>query len=214
MQRIETDADITHALNDLVTLDPRLVLVRQQAGLVDLRRSTAGFASLASIIVAQQVSRASAEAILSRMVQLIDPFTPQQLLAKGEATLMEAGLSRAKKRTFLAICEAIERGELDLAGLADRPADEAIATLIRYPGIGPWTTEVYLLTAAGHPDIFPSGDVALQAAVGRALGLAPRPDSRQLAAIAQAWRPWRSVAARLFWAYYRDMKGREGAPLL
>lgn len=214
MQRIETDADITRALNDLMTLDPRLVLVRQHAGMVELRRSTAGFASLASVIVAQQVSRASAEAILGRMVQLIDPFTPQQLLSKGEATLVEAGLSRAKQRTFLAICESVEREELDLGGLANHPAEQAIATLIRYPGIGPWTAEVYLLTAAGHPDIFPSGDVALQAAVGNALGLTERPDSRQLATIAQAWRPWRSVAARLFWAFYRDMKGREGAPLL
>lgn len=214
MQRIESDADIERALDDLVSIDPRLVIVREQAGPVGLRRNPADFASLASVIVAQQISRASAEAILGRMVQLIDPFTPRQLLIAGEAALIEAGLSRAKQRTFFAVAEAVERDGLDLASLADQPAEQAIETLVRFPGIGPWTAEVYLLTAAGHSDIFPSGDVALQAAVGQALLLEKRPDSRQLAALAEIWQPWRTVAACLFWAYYRKMKGRDGFPLI
>ena len=82
-----------------------------------------------------------------------------------------------------------------------------------FHGIGPWTAEVYLLFAAGHPDVFPSRDVALQSAVGAALGIDPRPGDRALALIAESWSPWRGVAARLFWAYYRQMRGRDAAPL-
>jgi len=213
MERIDTDADIAFALDELVIIDPRLAPIREQAGIVDLRRSLPGFSSLASIIVSQQVSRASAEAILGRLVQLVDPLTPGQVLAVEEALLVQAGLSRAKQRTFLALAAALDTGGLDLDALFDLPAEQAIAALVQLPGIGPWTAEVYLLTAAGHPDIFPSGDVALQAAVGHALGLPGRPDSRSLAGIADLWRPWRSVAARLFWAYYRQQKGRDVAPI-
>jgi len=213
MERIDTDADIAFALDELVIIDPRLASIRAQAGIVDLRRSRPGFASLASIIVSQQVSRASAEAILGRLVQLVDPLTPGQVLAVEEAILVQTGLSRAKQRTFLALAAALETGGLDLGVLLHLPAEEAVAALVQLPGIGPWTAEVYLLTAAGHPDIFPSGDVALQAAVGHALGLAHRPDSRVLAGIADSWRSWRSVAARLFWAYYRQQKGRDAAQI-
>ena len=83
---------------------------------------------------------------------------------------------------------------------------------MRIPGIGPWTAELYLLFAAGHPDIFPGRDVALQSAVAQAFGLAQRPGEKALILLAEPWKPWRGVAARLFWAYYRAIKGREGAP--
>jgi DNA-3-methyladenine glycosylase II len=213
MKRIDTEDDLAAALDELVLIDPSLLPVCEQAGRVDLRRSEPGFASLASIVVSQQVSRASAEAILGRLVQLIDPFTPAQLLAKGIDALVNAGLSRAKQRTLLSLATSLQDGQLDMESLSELPASDAISQLTALPGIGPWTAEVYLLTAAGHPDIFPSGDVALQAAVGDAFGHELRPDSRHLAAIAEAWRPWRSVAARLFWAYYRGLKGREVDPI-
>src|SRR5690554_1702142 len=193
MKRIETEADIAVALDELVLIDPRLQPVREQADSVDLRRSEPGFGSLASVIISQQVSRASAQAMLGRLVQLVDPFTPDRLLAAGVDSLVHAGLSRAKQRTLLALAASLREGRLDLNGLSDLPAGDAIAQLTQLPGIGLWTAEVYLLTAAGHPDIFPSGDVALQAAVGRALEYESRPDSRKLAAIAETWRPWRSV---------------------
>jgi DNA-3-methyladenine glycosylase II len=88
-----------------------------------------------------------------------------------------------------------------------------MARLTAVHGIGRWTAEVYLLFAAGHPDIFPARDVALQTAVGHAFGLAARPDEKALIAIAESWAPWRGVAARLFWAYYRALRGREAVPL-
>lgn len=212
MQRIETADDIARALDALVVCDPRLGSVREAAGTVPLRRSPAGFASLASVIVSQQVSRASADAIFGRLRRLVDPLTPETLLACGEAAMVVAGLSRAKQRALTALAAAIMSGSLDLASLDCLPPDEATAALVAVPGIGPWTAQVYLLVAAGHADIFPSGDIALQAAVAQGLGFKVRPDARTLMRIAESWSPWRSVAARLFWAYYREMKGVEAAP--
>ncbi len=183
MQRIATLQDISAGLDALCALDPRLVRVRGHAGEVPLRLSEPGFESLASIIIAQQVSRASADAIFGRLTALLDPLTPQAVLAAGEEVFRAAGLSRPKVRALTAV-----------------------------PGIGPWTAECYLLFSAGHPDIFPARDVALQSAVGHALGIEPRPPEKALMALAESWAPWRGVASRLFWAYYREWKGREAAP--
>lgn len=212
MQRIETLDHIADGLSALVLADARLAGVRAAAGDVPLRLRPPGFASLADIIVSQQVSRASADAIFGRLSRLVAPLTPAMLLAAGEAALVEAGLSRAKQRALVAVATAAETGTLDLEGLCTLEAREAMRQMTAIPGIGPWTAEVYLLTCAGHPDIFPARDVALQAAVGSAFGLAPRPGAKALYAMAESWAPWRSVAARLFWAYYRAIKGREAAP--
>jgi DNA-3-methyladenine glycosylase II len=211
MQRISTLDDITAGLDALCAADPRLELVRSAAGEVPLRRSEPGFTSLISIVVSQQVSRASADAIFGRLVRLVDPLTPEALLAAGDGLFREAGLSRPKQRAVLAVSQAVLDG-LDLAALCDLDAAAAIGAMTRVPGIGLWTAEVYLLSAAGHPDVFPARDVALQSAVGHALGIDPRPDEKALIKIAESWSPYRGVASRLFWAYYRQIKGREGAP--
>jgi DNA-3-methyladenine glycosylase II len=211
MRRITTPDDIAEGLEALCRVDPRLIGVRAVAGEVPLRLSEPGFASLASIIVSQQVSRASADAIFGRLTKLVDPLTPGSMLAAGEGMFREAGLSRPKQRTLLAISEAVRDG-LDLHHLCGLEADEAIGRMTAISGIGPWTAQVYLLFSAGHPDIFPARDVALQSAVGHALGIDPRPDERALMALAESWSPWRGVASRLFWAYYRETRGRDGAP--
>lgn len=211
MRRILGDRDIEEGLDALVRVDPRLAAVRAAAGDVPLRLAAPGFASLVSIVVSQQVSRASADAILARLVALVAPMTAASVLAADPDLFRQAGLSRPKQATMLALSRAVRDG-LDLGRLGDLGAAEAIRTLTAVAGIGPWTAEVYLLACAGHPDVFPARDVALQSAVGHALGLAPRPGEKALIAIAESWAPWRSVAARLFWAYYRDMKGREAAP--
>ncbi len=211
MQRIATPEHVMQGLDALCALDRRLEVVRGKAGQVPLRRSEPGFRSLASIIVSQQVSRASADAIFGRLTVLLDPLTPEAVLAADEDIFREAGLSRPKQRGLLAAAQAVADG-LDLHRLCLLDAGEAIATLTAVPGIGPWTAEVYLLFAAGHSDIFPARDVALQSAVGHALGIDPRPPEKALIALAESWSPWRGVAARLFWAYYREMKGRDAAP--
>ncbi|MEQ1945092.1 DNA-3-methyladenine glycosylase [Mesorhizobium sp. VNQ89] len=211
MRPISTLKDIAAGLDALCRLDPRLEVVRAGAGDVPLRRIDPGFASLVSIVVAQQVSRASAGAILARLSRLADPLSPEMLLSADDSLFGEAGLSRPKQRSLLALSEAVMNG-LDLGRVCDLQAEEAIALLTSVSGIGRWTAEVYLLTAAGHPDVFPARDVALQSAVGHALGIAPRPGEKQLIEIAESWSPHRGVASRLFWAYYRQIRGREGAP--
>jgi DNA-3-methyladenine glycosylase II len=211
MQRIATLDDISQGLDALCMLDPRLEKVRGMAGEVPLRLSEPGFRSLASIIVSQQVSRASADAIFGRLTKLVDPLTPQAILAAGEDIFRQAGLSRPKQRGLVAVAQAVADG-LDLDHLCLLDAAEAIAAMTQVPGIGPWTAEVYLLFAAGHPDIFPAKDVALQSAVGHALGIDPRPPEKTLIQLAESWSPWRGVASRLFWAYYRETRGRDAAP--
>jgi len=211
MQRIATLDDIAHGLDALCTLDPRLEKVRGMAGDVPLRLSRPGFRSLASIIVSQQVSRASADAIFGRLANLLDPLTPQAILEADDALFREAGLSRPKQRGLIAAAQAAADG-LDLHHLCSLDAKEAMAMLTAVPGIGPWTAEVYLLFAAGHPDIFPARDVALQSAVGHVLGIAPRPPEKALIKLAESWSPWRGIASRLFWAYYRETRGRDAAP--
>jgi DNA-3-methyladenine glycosylase II len=212
MIRIATQSDIESGLDALCGLDPRLIPVRAGAGALPLRRSPPGFESLASIIVSQQVSRASADAIFGRLSTLLGPLTAARLLAADETVFRTAGLSRPKVRSLVATARAVEAG-LDLTALCDLPAEEAVAALTAIPGIGPWTAECYLLFSAGHADVFPARDVALQTAVGHALGHAVRPDARLLSVIAESWAPWRGVAARLFWAYYASLRGREAAPL-
>lgn len=211
MQRIATLDDVERGLDALCLIDPRLGKVRGMAGEVPLRLSEPGFRSLASIIVSQQVSRASADAIFGRLTKLVDPLTPRAILAAGEDMFREAGLSRPKQRGLIAVAQAVADG-LDLHHLCSLDAVEAIARMTAVPGIGPWTAEVYLLFAAGHPDIFPARDVALQSAVGQALGIDPRPAEKTLIALAESWSPWRGVASRLFWSYYRETRGRDAAP--
>ncbi|MFC5387213.1 DNA-3-methyladenine glycosylase family protein [Aquamicrobium segne] len=211
MQRIETEDHIALGLAELCCLDPRLLAVRQKAGEVRLRLSEPGFASLASILVSQQVSRASADAIFARLTALLNPLTPQAVLNADETVFRQAGLSRPKQRSLLATAQAVMDG-LDLDGLCVPDAAFAHRQLTEISGIGTWTADCYLLFCAGHPDIFPARDVALQSAVGHAFSIEPRPDEKALLKIAEAWRPWRGVAARLFWAYYREWKGREAAP--
>ncbi|MDX8478974.1 DNA-3-methyladenine glycosylase [Mesorhizobium sp. VK24D] len=211
MQRIASLDDIAAGLDALCVIDPRLEKVRGMAGEVPLRLSEPGFGSLASIIVSQQVSRASADAIFARLTRLVDPLTPKGILCAGEDIFREAGLSRPKQRGLMAVAQAVADG-LDLDHLCSLDAKEAIAAMTAVPGIGPWTAECYLLFAAGHPDVFPARDVALQSAVGHALGIDPRPPEKTLMRLAESWSPWRGVASRLFWAYYRKLKGRDAAP--
>ena len=214
MRRIETEADIAEGLQALARLDPRLEPVIAEAGEIPLRRSESGFAAMVSIIAAQQISRASADAILARFTRLVDPLDAATVLTCGEEAFRQAGMSRPKQATLMTLARAIVEGELDLDTLTDLSAEEARERLTAIRGIGPWTADVYLLIAAGHADVFPAGDVALQGAVADALGLDGRPTIRELTAMAESWSPWRSVAARLFWAHWRKWRGRDAAPVV
>lgn len=213
MTVIADDADVRDGLERLLALDPRLRAVAQAAGPLPLRRRVADLKSLAHIVTGQQVSVASASAIFSRLEALVDPFEADTIHALDDADLADVGLSKPKIRTLRAVSSAVTDG-LDLAALAEIEAEKAHATLCAIHGIGPWTADIFLLFCAGHPDIFPSRDIALQSAVRDAFALEERPGPKVLDALAEAWQPWRGIAARLFWAYYKVMKqGRDVLPV-
>jgi len=202
LRPIETERDVARGLRALLKLDPRLAPIAQVTGPLPLRRREGGFEGLAHIITSQQISGAAAASIWGRFRAAVDPFTPEEFIRRSEETLRAVGLSGAKIRTLTGIAAAAADG-FDLIAVHDLPADEAVKTMTALKGIGPWTAEIYLLFCVGHPDIFPAGDLALQAAVQQGLRMRKRPEEKKLRAIAEKWTPWRGIAARLFWAYYR-----------
>jgi DNA-3-methyladenine glycosylase II len=207
---IHTESDLDAAIAALTALDPRWAGVLARGGRPPLRRRAAGFAGLAQIIVSQQVSVASAAAIHARLVAIADPFDHACVLRARKDKLIRVGLSNAKIKTLKAIAKAIDSGAIDLATLVDLPADDAHAALVALHGIGPWTADVYLLACIGHADAWPAGDIALQESARVAFGLPARPTSKEMGPLAEGWRPYRAVAARLLWSYYRAVKQREG----
>jgi len=212
MRTIDTKADIADGVAHLVKVDRRLRKVVRVAGDLDLRRREAGFTGLARIVVNQQLSIASARAIWDRFEASFPAMTAEAIGRARLPKLKKAGLSAPKIRTLRAVAAACGNG-LDLAALADMAAEEAHATLCTVKGIGPWTADIYLLFCLGHPDIFPVGDLALRNAVADAFGLEPPVDPDELAAMAERWSPWRSVAAYLFWGYYGARRAKAAVPV-
>jgi DNA-3-methyladenine glycosylase II len=208
--RIDTEADLDAALAALASADARFAQALSVAGRPPLRRRADGFAGLASIVVSQQVSTASAKAIGERLAAAFDPLDHTALLRARTDKLKRVGLSAPKIRTLKAIARAIHKGELDLPGLVHRPADEAHAALTAVHGIGPWTADIYLLFCLGHADAWPAGDLALQEATRLLLALKTRPTAKEMGPLAEAWRPWRGAAACMLWSYYRVHKNRDG----
>jgi DNA-3-methyladenine glycosylase II len=213
MPVIRGDDDIFEGLAALALADPRLAAVIARAGPLPLRLNEPGFAGLAHIIVSQMVSRASANAIWRRIEAVTGPVTAEAFLGADPQLAAGFGLSRAKTGTLTRVAEAVAAGTLDLHGLSRADPRQAMTALTGIRGIGPWTAEVYLMFCGGHADVFPAGDVALQSAVGHALGLDTRPTAKMLIGMAGLWSPWRSVAARLFWAYYATEMRRDGLPI-
>jgi DNA-3-methyladenine glycosylase II len=161
-----------------------------------------GFGTLVHIVLEQQVSLASARAAFDRLVAATDPLTPERFLHLTDGELLAIGFSRQKARYGRALASALIDGTLDLDGLAELDDESAQRSLEAIPGIGRWTSTIYLLMVLGRPDVWPAGDMALATAVAQAKGLSARPGPDELAIIGEAWRPWRSVAARLFWHDY------------
>lgn len=211
---IDCEASLVEATAGLLALDPELVArLIEIGGPPPLRRREPGFAGMAAIIVSQQVSVASASAIFGRLEARLAPLEAATVLAAGEDALRACGLSTPKIRALRALAKAVAEEGLDLPALGSLDAMDAHRALIAVKGVGPWTADIFLLFCLGHPDAFPHGDLALQEAARLALELETRPDSRELESIAERWRPWRGVAARLLWAYYRETKRRSGMAL-
>jgi DNA-3-methyladenine glycosylase II len=211
---IDSEQALEAGILDLIVIDPETAgKLRQIGGVPPLRRQEPGFAGLARIIVAQQVSTASASAIFKRVETILAPLSAQTAVEADDDTLRACGLSSAKMRALRALANAVVNDGLDLAGLGSLAAEEAHRALVAVKGVGPWTADVYLLFCLGHPDAFPAGDLAMQEAARMALGLPERPGARELETIAERWRPLRGIAARMLFAYYRAMRQRVGIAL-
>ncbi len=202
---ILTDACVAEGASWLCLREPRFAVALQQTGPLPLRRRDDGFAALLDAIVSQQVSVASADAIWARLegAGLTDPAA---MATATDEALRAVGLSRQKARYGRALASA----GIDFAALRTVPDDEVVATLVQVPGIGLWTAEIYAMFALGRADVFAPGDLALQKGARALFDLDGRPGEKALRAMAKDWSPWRSVAARILWAYYHVVKNREG----
>ena len=209
-----TPALVAQARAALAGRDPALARAHAATPVFTWRLRTQGFAALLKLIVEQQVSVAAAAAIWARLEAGLGAggVTPSSVLRGGPDVLRACGLSRGKAAYALAMAEAETRGPSRLAGLAELQDDAAAAVLMGLKGVGPWTAQTYLMFCEGRLDAFPAGDVALQQGLAMALGEASRPDATALMARAEAWRPYRGVAAHLLWAYYGAVRRGELQP--
>jgi DNA-3-methyladenine glycosylase II len=207
---LNTQADLEDAIHALVRQDPRLKPVLERAGMPALRRREPGFVGLAHIICGQQLSTASAGAIWDRLCKAFDPFDQHAVRRARADRLGRLGLSAAKIKTLKFLARELSNDRLNLDVLAEEDADAAHHTLTALHGIGPWTADVYLLFCLGHGDAWPAGDLAVQEAVKIGLDLKMRPTAKEMAPLAEPWRPLRGAAAHLWWSFYRAIKKREG----
>lgn len=210
---LHSQADLEAALAQLILHDSRLRPIAEKSGAFNLRRREAGFAGLCAIICGQQLSTASAAAIRDRLFKAFEPFHHDTVRKARTDKLKRLGLSMPKIKAIRAIAKAVADGVIDLDAVGEMDADAAHQSLIALHGVGPWTADIYLLFCLGHADAFPAGDLAVQEAARIAFNLRQRPDAKALAKMAEAWRPWRGVAAHLLWAYYHVVKRREGISL-
>jgi DNA-3-methyladenine glycosylase II len=195
-----TSESLAAAAEALAARDRQLASIYQVHGPPPMWARRPGFPTLLRIVLEQQVSLVSARAMFARLKSNIEPFTARGFIEAGEEYLRSLGVTRQKAHYCVQVAHAFTDGRLDkLVRMADK---DAHATLLSIKGVGPWTANIYLLMALRRPDIWPDGDVALATAVGRLRKMRRRPSFIELATIAEAWRPLRSVAARMLWQYY------------
>lgn len=211
--RIKNESDIEFALQKLAKLDPTLAPIIKSVKEVPLRLSKGGVEGLAKIVTSQLISRAAATAIWERIETDLGEVSATNILDYSEDDLMTLGLSRAKAKTFQNIATASIEGDINFNDLSGMDADKALKKLMSLKGIGRWSAEIYLMFCCGHWDFFPAGDIALRSAAGDIYYDGNRPDEKGLRDLSERWSPYRSVAARLLWRYYADMKNREILPL-
>lgn len=203
------EAALARSLRQLSERDRDLARILHEHGTPQMWAREPGFATLIYIILEQQVSLASAKAVFDRLTSATrGQLTAARFLALDDATLRSAGFSRQKIAYAKNIAALIEEGRLDLDALVASDDEAVRSTLLGIKGVGPWTTEIYLLRALNRPDAWPGGDLALAVAVQEIRRLPRRPTALELEDIAEPWRPWRAVAARLLWQYYLNRPAR------
>jgi DNA-3-methyladenine glycosylase II len=195
-----TNDSLARACELLATRDPDLARIYHAYGVPPMWARRPGFPTLLRIVLEQQVSLVSARAMFERLKSNIEPFSAAGFIATGEAPLRSLGVTRQKAHYCVQVAQAFTDGDLNqIARMNDA---DAHAALLRIKGVGPWTANIYLLMALRRPDIWPDGDIALATACGELRKMKTRPSFLRLAKIAEAWRPFRSVAARMLWQYY------------
>ncbi|MFO7635043.1 MAG: hypothetical protein R6W76_21020 [Caldilinea sp.] len=197
-----TDASLRVAVNELAQRDPDLALIVDRCGPPPLWAREPGFPTLVLLILEQQVSLASARAAFNRLEATIGAVTPAGVLSLSDEQMRGVGFSRQKTGYVRGLAEAIQSGRFDPDHLAELHDDAVRFSLTALKGIGAWTAEIYLLMVLRRPDAWPAGDLALATAAQQVKGLAQRPSPADLSVLAEAWRPWRAVAARLLWHHY------------
>jgi DNA-3-methyladenine glycosylase II len=205
-----TDASLAMAVSELATRDPDLGRTVARFGPPPMWAREPGFPTLVHLILEQQVSLASALAAFERLRAATDPLTPEAFLALSDAELLAIGFSRQKARYGRALATVVLEGSLDLDGIAALDDHAVDAALTAVPGIGPWTATIYRLMVLRRPDAWPVHDIALAQAIRELRGLDARPSPDEMLALAEGWRPWRAVAARILWHHYLSSRGREG----
>jgi DNA-3-methyladenine glycosylase II len=196
------DERLAGATKSVAMLDEDMARILDKLGSPPLWAREQGFVTLVRIILEQQVSLVSADAMFRRLSGKIEPLTPASVLTAGAPFMRSFGVTRQKAAYFINLAEAIQSGQLELDGL-DRQSDESVTEkLTTVKGIGPWTARIYLLMALCRPDVWPVGDIALATAVKNLKGLTKRPTQVELSDIALAWQPYRATAARMLWHYY------------
>lgn len=211
--KILDGAGFAAAGHALVAGDPHLGSIVEDHGFPEFWHRPAGFATLALLIVEQQVSLASARAVFERLADTLGHVDARSIRAADPEVMARCGLTRQKLRYLRELAAAVESGRLDLDGLGDLDDSTARHMLVGQLGIGPWTADVYLLSALRRPDIWPTGDRALQVGAAERLGLDAPPEPAELEQIGERWRPYRSVAARLLWHGYLARRGRTEIPV-
>ena len=201
------------AVAELIAGDEDLARVVALYGPPPLWVREPGFPSLLYIILEQQVSLASARALYQRVLSAVRPLTPGRFLKLSEARLRELGFSRQKTLYARLLAEAIQKRRLALHKLHELEDHHAREQLTALKGIGIWTADIYLMSALRRPDIWPIGDLALAIAVQEVKGLRKRPSPENLERISKPWRPWRAVAARIFWHAYLSKRGQKTATI-
>ena len=208
---ITTQADIAEGVTALTAACEHMAGVYTVTGPPPLRRRAEGFEGLARIITGQQLSVASASAIWGRVEKAVRPMNPETWLRKRTPTLRKCGLSAGKISTIKIIAEAITGNALDLTALGKKDDDSIKQELTALKGIGPWTADIYIMFCMGRADGWAPGDLALRYAVRDATGADEVPSFAAMEQIAENWRPWRSVAARMLWAYYAVRRAQKSA---
>ena len=211
--RILNEEAFSQGVRLLTERDEHLAEVVENYGPPPLWVREPGFPTLVYIILEQQVSLASAKAAFDRLKAAVKPLSPKGFLKLDDAELLRIGFSRQKSLYTRLLAESLARRHFDLRCLHYLPDDTAHKMLIAFKGIGRWTADIYLLSALRRPDIWPAGDLALATAVQEVKRLRKRPSPERLEALGAPWRPWRAVAARLFWHAYLCKRGLQSSTI-